>query len=114
DAVVVVDADTSVSENLLLAFASRLETGAAACQSDNVVRNPDASWRTRLLAVALVLFNSVRSLGRERLGLSTGLRGNGMCLSARLLREAPHDAVSVVEDLEYGIRIGLAGHRVRF
>jgi 1,2-diacylglycerol 3-beta-glucosyltransferase len=114
DAVVVVDADTVVSPNLLQAFAARLERGALAIQSDNIVANAADSWRTTLMALAFALFNTVRSLGRERLGLSTGLRGNGMCLATRLLREVPHDAHSVVEDLEYGIRVGLAGHRVHF
>ena len=27
-------------------------------------------------------------------------------------REVPHDAFSIVEDVEYGIRIGQRGHRV--
>jgi cellulose synthase/poly-beta-1,6-N-acetylglucosamine synthase-like glycosyltransferase len=114
EAMVVVDADTVVSRNLLAAFSARLEAGAAAIQADYRVRNPDASWRTRLMAVALALMNTLRCLGRDRLGCSVGLRGNGMCFSARLLREVPHRAFSIVEDLEYGIRLGLAGHRVCF
>lgn len=114
DAVVVVDADTVVSPNLLSAFAARLDAGATAVQSDNTVGNPDASWRTRLMAVAFVLVNTLRLVGRDRLGCSVGLHGNGMCFATRLLREIPHEAFSVVEDVEYGIRIGEQGHRVRF
>ncbi len=112
DALVVVDADSVASPNLLRAFSARLETGALAVQARYGVRNPHASWRTRLMAIAFALFHDVRSLGRERLRLSAGLRGNGMCLAARVLREVPHDAFSVVEDVEYGIRLGRAGHRV--
>jgi hypothetical protein len=37
-----------------------------------------------------------------------------MCLSVKVLREVPHQAFSLVEDLEYGLRLGLAGHRVHF
>jgi GT2 family glycosyltransferase len=114
DAVVVVDADTFASSNLLDAFAARLDAGAAAVQARNGVHNVDASWRTRLLAIAFTLFNDVRSLARERLRCSAGLRGNGMCLATRLLRQVPHEAFSVVEDLEYGIQLGLAGHRVHY
>jgi cellulose synthase/poly-beta-1,6-N-acetylglucosamine synthase-like glycosyltransferase len=114
DAVVVVDADTLVSPNLLVAFAARLEGGAVAIQSDNGVQNPNASWRTRLMAVAFSLVNTLRSLGRERLGCSAGLRGTGMCLSTRILRSVPYDCFSLVEDVEYGIRLGTLGHRVRF
>jgi cellulose synthase/poly-beta-1,6-N-acetylglucosamine synthase-like glycosyltransferase len=112
DAVVVVDADTSASPGLLAAFAARLEAGALAVQARYGVRNPEASWRTGLMAIALALFHDVRSLGRERLGLSAGLRGNGMCFAARALREVPHRAFSIVEDLEHGVALGLAGHRV--
>ena len=114
DAVVVIDADTLVSPNLLQAFAARRERGAKAMQADYAVRNPDAGWRTRLIAIAFGSFHIVRSRARERLGLSCGLRGNGMCFAMELLREVPHNAYSVVEDVEYGIRLGEAGYRVYY
>ena len=114
DAVVVVDADTVASPNLLSAFAARIARGAQAMQADYAVKNRDASWRTRLLVIALALFHVLRSLARERLKLSCGLRGNGMCFTRALLREVPHDAFSVVEDVEYGLRLGEAGRRVHY
>ena len=89
DAVVVVDADTVVSSNLLTAFAGRFETGAAVVQADYGVRNPRSSWRTRMMTIALATFHGVRSLARERLGLSCGLRGNGMGFSRAVLRAQP-------------------------
>lgn len=113
-AVAVVDADTVVSPGFLLACALRVASGAPAVQVHYGVRNPDASWRTRLMAISFALFHEVRSLARERLGCSAGLRGNGMCFTIRLLREVPYQAFSVVEDVEYGIRLGLAGHRVHY
>jgi 1,2-diacylglycerol 3-beta-glucosyltransferase len=114
DAVVVVDADTAVSPNLLAAFAHRFEHGARAAQAEYGVSNPNASWRTRLMVIALALFHALRSSARERLGLSAGLRGNGMAFSKELIREIPHEAFSIVEDLEYGIRLGYAGYRVHY
>jgi 1,2-diacylglycerol 3-beta-glucosyltransferase len=114
DAVVVIDADTVVSPNLLRAFDARIAAGAGAVQADYAVRNPDAGWRTRLMAIALGMFHVVRSTGRENLGVSCGLRGNGMCFTTELLGEVPHDAFSIVEDVEYGIRIGERGHRVHY
>lgn len=114
DSVVVIDADTLVSPNLLRAFAARRELGAKAMQADYAVRNPNAAWRTRLVAVAFGAFHIVRSRARERLGLSCGLRGNGMCFALELLKEIPHRAYSVVEDVEYGLRLGEAGHRVHY
>lgn len=112
DAVVVVDADTLVSPNLLQSFAARLEQGAMAAQTHYGVLEEKSSWRTRLMRIAFSVFHGVRSLARERLGVSCGLRGNGMCFSHALIREVPHDAFSVVEDVEYGIRIARKGHRV--
>jgi 1,2-diacylglycerol 3-beta-glucosyltransferase len=114
DALVVIDADTVVSKNLLRAFAARIVAGELAVQAEYGVRNPDASWRTRLMAVALAMFHRLRSLGRERLGVSAGLRGNGMCFTRTLLSKHPHKAYGLVEDVEYGIAIGLAGIRIAY
>jgi 1,2-diacylglycerol 3-beta-glucosyltransferase len=114
DAIVVVDADTLVSPNLLRAFAARIALGARAVQADYAVRNPNAAWRTRLMAIAFGAFHVLRSNARERLRLSAGLRGNGMCFTSEVLREVPHDAYSIVEDVEYGIKLGEAGHRVHY
>jgi glycosyltransferase involved in cell wall biosynthesis len=114
DAVVVIDADTLISTNLLRAFAARRELGAKAMQADYAVRNPNAAWRTRLVAIAFGAFHIVRSRARERLRLSCGLRGNGMCFAMSLLQEVPHRAYSVVEDVEYGIRLGEHGYRVHY
>src|SRR6185436_9645993 len=55
-----------------------------------------------------------RSAARERLRLSSGLRGNGMCFTSRILTLVPHDAYSIVEDVEYGMRLGESGHRVYY
>jgi cellulose synthase/poly-beta-1,6-N-acetylglucosamine synthase-like glycosyltransferase len=112
DAVVVIDADTTPSPGLLRAFARRFAEGAHAVQGAYGVRNPEASWRTRLMVVALALFHDLRSLGRERLGLSAGLRGNGMAFSLGVLARVPPSAYSIVEDVEYGAALARAGCRV--
>jgi 1,2-diacylglycerol 3-beta-glucosyltransferase len=114
DAVVVVDADTTVSTNILQAFAARLWEGEHALQATYRVANDDATWRTTLMAVAFTCMHDVRSIGRERLGLSTGLRGNGMCFSAHALRTVPHRAASLVEDVEHGLDLATKGIRVAF
>ncbi len=114
DVVVVVDADSSVSPNLLSAFSSRFASGAQVLQAEYGVRNANASWRTRLMVIALTMFHTVRSLGRERMSLSCGLRGNGMAFASGVLRQVPPNAYSVVEDVEYGIALGLAGIRVAY
>ncbi len=112
DAVVVVDADTVVSRNLLSAFSRRFDEGAEAVQAEYAVPTGAESWRSRLMVVAFTLFHAVRSSARERLGLSAGLRGNGMAFGVGLLRRIPSRAYSIVEDVEYGCTIGLDGVRV--
>lgn len=114
DAVVVVDADTAVAPGLLADFAAHIAPGARAMQAFYGVLNPDASWRTRLATIALAIFHRLRGRGREALGLSCGLRGNGMCFTVDTLRRVPHRAFSIVEDLEYGIQLGRAGIRVEY
>ncbi len=114
DAVVVVDADSEVDPSLLQAFAARLQQGATAIQAHYTVLNAEESWRTRLMTVAFAAFHGVRSRGRERLGLSCGIRGNGWCVASALLHRMPYEAYSLAEDVEYGIRLGLAGQRVRY
>lgn len=113
-AAVVIDADTLVSPNLLQAFARRIESGENALQARYAVLNTEATWRTRLMAIALALFHDLRSLARERLKLSCGLRGNGMAFSREALAKVAYKAFSLVEDLEYGIALGEAGYRVAY
>lgn len=114
DAVVVVDADSEVSTNLLEVFASQIEHGAEVMQAHHGVLNAGDSWRTRLLAIAMTTFHRVRSRARERLQLSCGLRGNGWCITHKLLEQVPYQAFSLAEDIEYGIDLGLAGQRVHY
>jgi cellulose synthase/poly-beta-1,6-N-acetylglucosamine synthase-like glycosyltransferase len=114
DAFLVVDADTVVSENFISESAAALQRGADAVQCGYLPANPDASVRTRLMRIALLAFNILRPQGRERLGLSCGIYGNGFGLRSRTLRCVPYEAASVVEDLEYHLSLVRAGLRVRF
>lgn len=114
NALVVVDADTKVTPNLLAAFAARLESGQAAVQAAYLPLRSGGGRLAVITDVAFSAFHVVRSSARERLGLSAGLRGNGMAFSRRVLAAVPHDAFSRTEDLEFGVRLGLAGVRVAF
>jgi cellulose synthase/poly-beta-1,6-N-acetylglucosamine synthase-like glycosyltransferase len=114
DAVVVVDADSRASRNLLRSIDACLAEGDLAVQVRYGVQNPMASWRTRIQALSFGMFHDVRSLGRERLGLSCGLRGNGMCFTRAALQRVPYRAHGLVEDVEHGIALALAGIRVRY
>jgi cellulose synthase/poly-beta-1,6-N-acetylglucosamine synthase-like glycosyltransferase len=114
DCLLVVDADTVVAPNFIVAAAGAMRGGAAAVQVRYLVRNANESARTRLMRLALCAWNVVRPLGRERLGLSVGLLGNGFGLRSETLGVVPYLASSVVEDLEYHLSLVQAGFRVKF
>ena len=114
DALLIVDADTIVSRNFLTECENVLSAGADAVQCRYVVKNADDSDRARLMNIALFAFNVLRPRGRERFGFSVGILGNGWGLSRRCLESVPYNAHSVVEDLEYHIRLVREAMRVRF
>lgn len=114
DAVAVVDADCEAGENVLRALGARVAAGADAVQADYRVSNPGASPTAALRYAGFALFNSVRTRGKERLGLSSGLLGTGMAFPLRTLDAVPWDAFSVAEDREYHARLVASGRRARF
>lgn len=114
EAVLIVDADTLVAPNFLVEMAAAFAGGADGTQCPYDASNAEDSTRTRLAAVALAGFNRVRPAGRERLGLSVGILGNGFGLHRRVLEVLPYTARSVVEDLEYHLMMVSEGFAVRF
>jgi cellulose synthase/poly-beta-1,6-N-acetylglucosamine synthase-like glycosyltransferase len=56
----------------------------------------------------------MRPKGRSGWGLSAGILGNGFALRREVLKRVPWDATSIVEDLEYHLRLSAAGVRVGF
>jgi cellulose synthase/poly-beta-1,6-N-acetylglucosamine synthase-like glycosyltransferase len=114
EGVVVVDADCSVSPNLLEALAARLGAGARAVQCSYVVSNPEASTASAARYAGFALVNHVRPLGKSALGLSCGLLGTGMAFEVELLREVPWGAFDITEDTGYHLTLVAAGVRVQF
>lgn len=114
EAFVVIDADTEVEPNFIIEMARAFQQGADAVQCRYLVNNAQATFRTRLMNVALLAFNVLRPLGRNAMGYSAGIFGNGFGLNATTLREVPYSARSVVEDLEYHLKLVKAGKKVRF
>ena len=114
EGVLVIDADSVVSVNLTALVATRLAGGAAALQCRYQVANAASHQRTRLSALAFLGMNVLRPRGRNRLGLSCGIFGNGFALAAETLRRVPYTANSLVEDLEYHLHLIDRGLRVEF
>lgn len=113
-AVVFVDADCVASANILSAVERRLRSGTRAMQVDYVAGNPEASSASALRFAAFAVGDTVRFLGKQRLGLSCGLVGTGMAFSRELLERSPWTSTGLVEDGEFHMRLVLAGERVEF
>ena len=116
NAVLVVDADTVVSANLIAATRAMLEQGAEATQCRYELEMPAHGRHTgpahplaRLRALAFRGMNVLRPRGRAGLGFSTGLFGNGFALMATTLESVPFNANSIAEDVEYHTRLVAQG-----
>ena len=111
EAVVIVDADSAVDPKLLTEF-SHAYHPFMALQALNL-QSSGSGIASTVSYVASAL-NSVKFLGRERLGLSAGLGGNGMCLPRALIEEVPWRRFGLGEDSEYHLDLVLAGKKVQF
>jgi cellulose synthase/poly-beta-1,6-N-acetylglucosamine synthase-like glycosyltransferase len=114
DATLVVDADSTVSSNLIGLVREAMANGAEAVQCRYEMESSSKRPTTRLTALGFRGFNVVRPIGRSRLGLSAGIVGNGFAIRQEVLTENPYNSLSVVEDLEYHIRLVLCGKKVQF
>jgi len=114
DAVVIIDADTTIDCKLLLDFDRELTAGLDWMQCYYTVADPDRTWRARLMNYAFSLFNGVILSGQNAIGVSAGFRGNGMCFSVRGLGRRPWKSYGLVEDMDYSWSIRIAGEYIKF
>lgn len=86
DAVLLVDADTVVSQEIFGVVAARLEGGARVVQV-HYEGAPDDAPVARIRRLALSLVHWARPLGAARIGLPTTLKGNGMAFRWQVLQD---------------------------
>jgi len=108
DAFVVMDADTWAAPDFLSRINARLLSqtdarGLCALQGRYGVLNEADGWRAALMGAAFDLVNHVRPLGRDRLGLSVGLKGNGMAFTRETLARVRWHGDSLTEDLDFAL-----------
>lgn len=114
DAYVIFDADSEVASDFLERMDARLTAGALVVQSHYRVLNAEASSVAALREAALASLHYLRPLGRAALGLSCGLKGNGMCFDARTLDRHGWSSVGLAEDVELHLELVRHGVRVDF
>lgn len=113
EAYVVLDADSVISEGFLRAMDTRLSAGQVAMQAYYSVLNPAESPVSALRYAAFASLHYVRPLGRAALGLSCGLKGNGMCFAASML-ERGWSWLTLAEDVEAHLALVADGIVVDF
>jgi len=117
NAFLVLDADSVASPNLIAATRATLEAGAEATQCRYELEMPASGGfapMARLRVMAFRGINVLRARGRASLGFSAGLFGNGFSVTAETLERVPFNANSICEDIEYHIKLTVAGINVRW
>jgi cellulose synthase/poly-beta-1,6-N-acetylglucosamine synthase-like glycosyltransferase len=113
DAVLIVDADSTVSANLVSCVRQHLEH-ALALQCRYQCRSAPDNPSSRLRALAFFCMNVIRPTGRQRLHFSSGIFGNGFALRRQVIEQVPYSAHSIVEDLEFHLSLIAAGIHCEF
>lgn len=113
DAVVFLDADSVVSPNFLLAISAHLDRGERVLQAYYSVRDTGQSWVSSLRYAALSVLHYLRPRARMALGVSVGLKGNGMVFAAEVMDRHAWTS-SLTEDIELHMAFLLSGERVTF
>ena len=110
DVVVVVDADTVVDADMLRELDVAFAVGAVVAQGYYGVRDAGSSASEGFRAAALATRHHLRPLGRNCLGGSSGLYGNGMAFRASVFRR---HGVQCPPDRRHGVatQLLLDGHR---
>jgi cellulose synthase/poly-beta-1,6-N-acetylglucosamine synthase-like glycosyltransferase len=109
DAVVVIDADNVVSQNILTEFNSRLVKGEKVIQAYLDTKNPDDTWITWMYAISYWITARFMQLAPAQAGLPCQLGGTGYCIEAGTLRRYGWDVTALTDDLEYTMKLVLNG-----
>ena len=111
DVVIVVDADCLLSTGGVARLAQQCMEAQGPVQALYLMSaGAGASLRQRILEFAMLMKNQVRPMGTSRLGQACHLTGSGMAFPWPLIATAPLASGHIVEDMELGIALALAGH----
>jgi cellulose synthase/poly-beta-1,6-N-acetylglucosamine synthase-like glycosyltransferase len=114
DAYVVIDADTVVAPDFLRRLDAHFEAGSKVVQVYYTVLNVGESPLAALRFAALAAIHYLRPLGRKQLGLSCGLKGNGMGFLAEVLEQHGWEWFTLAEDVEFHLALVADGLKVDF
>jgi 1,2-diacylglycerol 3-beta-glucosyltransferase len=115
DIISILDADT-LAHRLYLSEIDQAfrQNEIKAVQGYYGTSNISSGWRPALSEAAFAVSHHLRPLGRNALGSTAGLKGNGMAFRSDLLLETGWPAHSLVEDLEFTLLLLERGINVHY
>lgn len=115
DVISIIDADVVPDKNFLREISLSLsQPRIQALQAYNGVSNFEAGWRPALIDAAFNVFNHLRMAGSSVLSGTCVLKGNGMAFRRSLLESHGWPCHSIVEDMEFTLRLLDEGIDVHF
>jgi cellulose synthase/poly-beta-1,6-N-acetylglucosamine synthase-like glycosyltransferase len=115
--VITIDADCALHPGGVDALAHQVVRTGRPAQALYLLDRPehcDAAARETVSALAFLIRNHVRPRGLHLLGLPCPLTGSGMAFPLPLLAAAQHGNNSLVEDMQLGIELAIAGSAASF
>ncbi|MGA2797339.1 MAG: glycosyltransferase family 2 protein, partial [Thermoguttaceae bacterium] len=111
EVVVILDADCLVSADTINILAQQALQSGRQVQALNLTdRLPPTASREILAMLANRFTNLIRPLGLLRVGLPCRLMGTGLAMPWPLLERVPFVGDNLVEDMQWGIDLALAGY----
>ena len=115
DVVVVLDADCRVHERTVEVLSEAAHRTGRPAQALNICEHDaGTSPLSAISALTLHFRNRIRPLGLARLGMPCHLMGTGMALPWKLAAGAPWEGGNLVEDMQLGIDLAIAGYPTSF
>ena len=117
EVVVLVDADTHVEDGAIANLAREAKSSGRPVQGcylfdPSQLQKPSAG--EMISQLALIVKNLVRPAGLARLGLPCPLTGSGIAIPWTAIRSVSLDGPNIVEDMQLGIDLAVAGYPPRF
>ena len=112
DVVVMIDADCIVEQGTIERIASVAASSSRPVQATYLMKPPLKNPKPThsISALAFMVKNLVRPRGLAQLGLPCLLTGSGMAFPWSVIASAPLASGNIVEDMQLGIDLAIAGH----
>lgn len=114
NAVIIIDADTIVEENMLEVMAGSLSGDAGAIQLNYITPAREGKPLAYLQYIANLTENYLFYRPRNALHLPVLLRGTGMAIRTEILKKHPWDSHSITEDVDYAVNLLRDGYKIGF